>query len=655
LQFLETALRERETARRVGHRADWVVQAIVGRDRIVRADVGRLVVRRIQEPEALQDVRLACARLGVEVNLGDRGWAERSAAAVVVALRDPLVEPVDYPRLIELLAAISERLLPDQAAEHAAQAMDVLLTRLQEDRARELRAHEPLGQAVVALSHRLDAAAAARAARSLAALIRQPGSHPVAWSSISRALAAVCRQSPPSDSASILSETVDSIIAARGATTDRYTWRLQARALGVLGGRLDAVGAARVAEAILVIIADSETSLFEADALAEVAGHLDGEANCRTAEQLVLVLRNTKVVSSATYSLKSSLVSMCRRLDAAGTARVSDAILAAVRGPQTSIHGRTVFVDAFVVLCSQLDPARVASLEDALVDLLLADLADAKSSLRRDHLGPALASVCGRPGARSAARATEALVAALGDPQTPPVCLKPLAEALAAVGGRLAPAESASHADRAVGVLGSVWVAKKAPGERAAVARALAAVWTLLDPGEAVAHARRTADELENAVRETDVATGEHYNLAKALAAVYAHLDDAERARRTNAVADVLIAALRAPSTDAGRFESLAGALTELCRDLDRPGAVRMADALLSVWGEPHLRRFRLEFSWEAFKNVAVRLEEADLQRLLDHPWAAGRVQRAILNVLGEAKHRRFRNTWDYLDWTESQ
>ena len=33
LQFLETALHDPETARRVGRRADWIVQAIVGCDR----------------------------------------------------------------------------------------------------------------------------------------------------------------------------------------------------------------------------------------------------------------------------------------------------------------------------------------------------------------------------------------------------------------------------------------------------------------------------------------------------------------------------------------------------------------------------------------------------------------------------------------------
>src|SRR5262245_28994680 len=97
LQFLETALRDPKPARRVGHRADWVAQAIVGCDRALRADVARLVVRRIQEPDAPREVRFACARLGLPVNLADRGWAERSADALLVELRDPLVDPVDYP------------------------------------------------------------------------------------------------------------------------------------------------------------------------------------------------------------------------------------------------------------------------------------------------------------------------------------------------------------------------------------------------------------------------------------------------------------------------------------------------------------------------------------------------------------------------------
>jgi hypothetical protein len=654
LQFLETALDDPETARRVGRRADWIVQAIVGCDRALRVEVVRLVVRRIQEPGAPQDVKLACAQLGLALNLADRAWAERSADALLGvlrdALRDPLVERYDYPPLAEALAAVCERLPQDQAADHAAQVADVCLTRLQ-DHVVQLLAYEQLKQAFVAVSPRLDAAGANRVARGLAAVIRQQGLHPSTWPSISRALAAVCQRLPPSDSASHMNQMADFILAARDATTDKTHRGLHASSLATLYERLDAARAARVVDAVL----GNGEDLHMPAALAEVAEYQDAKGSLRMAEQLVLAIRNSRGDSPAASSLKPPLVSACRRLDAAGTARVSEAIVAAVRDPRTSILIHRAFAPVFVVLCSQLDPARVASLEDALVDALVADLADAKYSSVRDLIGPPLTLVSGRPGARSAARATEALVAALGDPQTPLSSLKPLAEALAATGKQLAPTEAALNANRAVKVLGSLWVAKTAPGDRASVAEALAAVWTLLGPDEAIAHARRTADELENAFRQADVAMNERGSLAEALAAVYGHLGPAERARRANAVADDLIAALRRPRTDVMTLRRQSGALAALCLHLDRRGAVRVADALFTVWGEYDVRPFRIAFRDDTFKTVAVRLEGPGLQQLLDHPLAAGWLQRLILDVLGEAKHRHFRNTWDYLDWTESQ
>jgi hypothetical protein len=54
------------------------------------------------------------------------------------------------------------------------------------------------------------------------------------------------------------------------------------------------------------------------------------------------------------------------------------------------------------------------------------------------------------------------------------------------------------------------------------------------------------------------------------------------------------------------------------------------------------------------FKKVAARLDERDLQRLLDHHLAAGRVQRVLLDLLTGSKQRSFRNTWDYLDSIEA-
>jgi hypothetical protein len=66
----------------------------------------------------------------------------------------------------------------------------------------------------------------------------------------------------------------------------------------------------------------------------------------------------------------------------------------------------------------------------------------------------------------------------------------------------------------------------------------------------------------------------------------------------------------------------------------------------------PNLNRFGLLETM--FKKVAARLDDRDLQRLLDHHLAAGRPQRVLLDLLAESKKRSFRNTWDYLDSIES-
>jgi hypothetical protein len=333
---------------------------------------------------------------------------------------------------------------------------------------------------------------------------------------------------------------------------------------------------------------------------------------------------------------------------------VSEAIVAAVRAPQTSVRARVLLADALVVVVSRLDPAGAAFLEDALVDSLIADLADAKSLSARDLVGQALASVCGRPGARRAARATEALAAAIRDPQTPIGLLKPLAEALAAVSGQLPPTEASSHVNQAVDVLGSRWVARIGAQDRACLAEALAALWTRLDSGDAAAHARTVAAQLETALRDAKDDSRELYRLVDALAEVYGPLDPAERAARANAVADALVAALRRPGNRVGTINQLSKALAALSVHLDRSGAARAANALFTGLVDPDVQNYAFVFQEKEFKKGAARLDERDLDRLLDHPLAGGRLQRVILDVLGEAKHRHFRNTWAYLDWTES-
>jgi hypothetical protein len=135
---------------------------------------------------------------------------------------------------------------------------------------------------------------------------------------------------------------------------------------------------------------------------------------------------------------------------------------------------------------------------------------------------------------------------------------------------------------------------------------------------------------------------------------VYNHFGPAVRSGRANAVADALVTALRRPKNDLQMAAHLSEALAMLCAHLDRPGAVRVADTLLAILADPNVPQLRFLLPEKMFKKAAARLDERDLQRLLDHPLAGRLLQRYLLDVRAGSKHRFFRNTWDYLDATES-
>jgi hypothetical protein len=213
-------------------------------------------------------------------------------------------------------------------------------------------------------------------------------------------------------------------------------------------------------------------------------------------------------------------------------------------------------------------------------------------------------------------------------------------------------------------VLASRQCTRTKPLDRIVLAEALAAAWTDVGPTEASAHARTTVADLEELLRDPKLTPFEQGRLAQALVVVYGHLGPTERAAHSNALlashADTILAALRNPRNNLNAAVRLqfAESLVVLCMLLDPPTAGRVFDALIPTLSDLNVQLFDAHLSRHrdrSIKKVISRLEEADLQRLLEHPLAVGRLQRVILDVLGEAKHRHFRNTWDYLDWTESQ
>jgi hypothetical protein len=666
LQFLETALRDPETARRVGRRADWVIQAIVGCNRGLRDDVGQLLVERIQKPATAQEVKLACARLGQAANLADRAWAERSADALSVALCEKGLDRDDCPALAESLAAVIEHLPRAQAAGHAARVTDVFLTRLQEPRGLLLD-YARFGPAIEAMSPHLDAVAANRAAETIGAIFRRAESNPLAWVFLAKSQLAVGQRLRPSDTAAHVNRMVDVVLEWRSTTRegDKVRYSYHAQTLGTLSGQLDAKVAARAADTIIATLGDSyliggtiRSEFIEhptiPEALARVAERLDAPGSLRAAEALIPVLKKVDKFANL-EPLTRALVGVCRRLDADGARRVADAIALAVQDPKTPVLARTLLANGLAVVVDKLEPDKAAPLESAIVDVLVVDLAEAKPILTRRQLGQALASVCGRPGTKSATRAAEALTAAIRDPQTPLVLLKPFAAALALVSGQLPPAQASSQASKAAEVLGSLWIARTKALDRASLAQALAEVWTRLNPLERAAHAKRMAVDLGDAFQDAKTEPHEFNFLAEALTAVCSQLDPAEGKARINRAVDILLARFRKRKHTDWTSALLTEPLVTLWLRLDRNGLARAADTLCTVLGDPYGQRYRLEFHVNMFKKVAARLDERDLERLLEQPLTASTVQRAVLDVLGESKNRYFRNTWDYLDWTRSK
>jgi hypothetical protein len=670
LQFLDTALRDPETARRVGRRADWVIQAIVGCDRALRDEVRQLLVRRIQKTETAQEVKFACARLGEAANLDDRVWAERSADALSVVLCDKGLEREECPALAASFAAVIEHLPRAQAAQHAARVTDVFLTRLQEPSGLLLD-YNKFGPAIEAISSHLDAVAAKRTAGTIGALFRRAESNAIAWEFLANAQLAVCKRLPPSDAAAHVNRMVDIVLEWRSATPEEHKVRysFHAQTLGALSGHFDAKVAARAADTIIATLGDFymtgplRSEFIEhpsiPEALARVAERLDAPGSRRAAEALIPVLKKADKFANL-EPLRKALVGVCRRLDADGSRRVADAIAVAIQDPKTPVIARTLLAHGFAVVSSKLEPDRAASLESAIVNVLAMDLANAKSAdvksmLARRQLGEALASVCGRPGTKSATRAAEALTAAIRDPQTPFVLLKPFAAALTVVSGRLPPAQASSHARKAAEVLGSLWIAKTTHLDRAWLAESIAEVWTRLSPVEAAAHARRMAVDLTDALQDAKAQPHELFLLAQALTAVCSKLDPDEGKARINRAVDILVARYRQPRNTVPTTTALTQALATLWLHLDRRGLARVADTLFTALGDPDVQRYRLEFHVKMFKKIAARMEERDLERLLEQPLTAGVMQRAVLDVLGESKNRYFRNTWDYVDWRRSK
>jgi hypothetical protein len=188
--------------------------------------------------------------------------------------------------------------------------------------------------------------------------------------------------------------------------------------------RLDAAGAARVAEAIVAAVRDPATSVKGRTAFASVLVAIGNRLDTARVDSLERAIVDslaadlTNVKSLSLFStgfLSQSLAALCRRAGAKSAARVADALTETIRNPQTPIATLEPLVKALVVVGGQLPPEDASSRADQVIAVLDTLWRTRTKPLERIILAEALAAAWKSVGQTEASAHARRMVADLED------------------------------------------------------------------------------------------------------------------------------------------------------------------------------------------------------------------------------------------------
>jgi hypothetical protein len=332
-------------------------------------------------------------------------------------------------------------------------------------------------------------------------------------------------------------------------------------ALVAVCGRVDAAGAAPVAEAMIAAVQDPKTAVpvrtLFADALAALAGRLTpGQA--AACESVLFDSRLADLADAKSPPFRGllgrALAAACGRPGATGAARAAEALAAVIRDPQTRLEALRPLAAALVVVSGQLPPREASAHTNQAVGVL-------------DFLWVA---------------------------RTTPAERAWVAEALTVVWTRLDPADAAARAKRVAADLeDSLRDSRAGPIEIAGLAVALAAVYNHLDPAARSGRASAVVEILVAALRNRKHDPRSITQLPEALATLSAHLDRP----------DALLAVLDDPNIQQFQFMLYEGMFKKVVVRLDERGlqqilehplaGLRLQRALLDVLATSKNRSFR--------------------------------------------------------------
>jgi len=267
--------------------------------------------------------------------------------------------------------------------------------------------------------------------------------------------------------------------------------------------RLDAAGAARVADAVVVAVRDPKTSAgfrtIYASVLVAVGDQLDPDRD-ESLERMLVDSLLTDLADVKSLSPKgiegrtaAAVAAVCGRARAKCATRVTDALTETIRKPQTPIELLPPLVTALGVAGGRLPPAEASARANRAIAELASLWRTRTNPLERIVLAEALPAAwtdVGPTEASAHARRTVAdLEDLLRDPQLTPFEQSRLAQALVVVYGHLGPAERTAHSNSLLAShANSILAALQNPrnnlalATRVGLADSLVALCMVLDP-----------------------------------------------------------------------------------------------------------------------------------------------------------------------------
>jgi hypothetical protein len=527
LRVIEAALDDPRAARSVARRPDWVTQSAVGLDRDRRKQAESLVLA--SQPAKGPDQVLARARLGVELNLRDPGWAKQSAGALAAAIARA-TGPGALNSLAQSLNAVSERLGKADSLEPCSRAAEAL------------------------------------------AKVMSKATDPAALRDLARAQAAVGERLPRRIAAGYARKAVRDLVAAVKDAKTAAARQSLAAGLAAVSERLNEEEADKVALSIIDACdaADPHNLALLAQGLKSACGYLEGEAASRWSGKVVDVFLSAlgkTTDPSALASLATGLQAVGGRLDAKESASLAEAIAAAA-GKAADPRALNSLARALNAVGLRLEAGRAAS-HARLSGALVATLGKAAEPAHVVSLSQGLGAISGRLDAKAAGDAAKVITALLVK-ATDPDMTTALGQALGAVAERM----DAKQAGTAAGSVVEGLAAAKSASEAHGLAQGLKALAGRLDAADADKSAQKLVAGLSE---DTKPAVLEA--LAPALAVVLGRLADKQAAEYAAKVSDHLVAMLE-KDPDSGALASLGQALEEVGGRLDAKAAAKAVAAV---------------------------------------------------------------------------